>query len=240
MASWAETIESGTGVTARGHSGAQTPGGATRAPGGDAALQTVDLEQALPDAPRGTPLYVHLPFCKSKCHYCDFFSLPDEGQDVEGMVEDMLAEARLRAPQSPDTVFFGGGTPSLLSIASWKRLADGLEELTGFRASAREVTAEGNPESLDEPKAEALLRLGVPRLSIGFQSLRDDRLALFGRVHDTAASFRAFTAARAAGVERVNIDMIYGLPEQRVAEWQDELRRAPGPAPASFSALNLT
>ncbi len=126
----------------------------------------------LAPALRGTPLYVHLPFCAAKCHYCDFFSVPEEGQDVGAMVEAILAEARTRAPRDPKTVFLGGGTPSLLSAPQLTLLLDGLQELTGFRDSAIEVTAECNPESLDRDKARALLDLGVGRLSIGLQSLK--------------------------------------------------------------------
>lgn len=191
-------------------------------------------------APEGTPLYVHLPFCASKCHYCDFFSLPDEGQDIAGTVAAILREAEARAPRHPRTVFFGGGTPSLLDESLWHVLADGLQRITGFRDSAVEVTAECNPESLDESKARCLLDLGVRRLSIGFQTLRDERLQLFGRVHDTAQSFRAFEAARRAGVESLNVDLIFGSPDQTLEEWHDELTSVLDLGPETFSAYNLT
>jgi oxygen-independent coproporphyrinogen-3 oxidase len=201
----------------------------------------------------GTPLYVHLPFCAAKCHYCDFFSVPLERGgpsdtaggapsrwDVDAMVEAILAEARARAPRAPRTVFLGGGTPSLLSIAQLTRLLDGLDELTGWRDSATEVTAECNPESLDRDKARAFLDLGVPRLSIGFQSLDDTTLELFGRVHTVAASFAAYDAARAAGVQHVNIDLIYALPDQSAADWARDLARVLALGPEHLSAYNLT
>ena len=191
-------------------------------------------------APEGTPLYVHLPFCASKCHYCDFYSLPDAGQDIDGTLDSVLQEARTRAPRNPRTVFFGGGTPSLLSIDQWRRFADELDAITGFRDAADEVTAECNPESLDRDKAAALLDLGIPRLSIGFQSLNDQRLEDFGRVHDHRASFEAYAAARDAGVERVNVDLIFAAPGQTLEEWQSELDRVLALRPDSFSAYNLT
>ncbi len=197
-------------------------------------------EQALGEPPEGTSLYVHLPFCAAKCHYCDFFSVPDEGQDVDGMVATILAEARSRAPRHPRTVFLGGGTPSLLSAAQLQTLLDGLDEVTGFRDSAVEVSAECNPESLDEDKARALLDLGVPRLSIGFQSLNDETLALFGRVHSAADSFRAFEAARRAGVKNLNVDVIYAAPGQTETTWTDDLRQILEIGPNHVSAYNLT
>lgn len=188
----------------------------------------------------GTPLYLHLPFCRSKCHYCDFFSVPDAGQDIAGTVDAVLSEIERRAPQSPTTVFFGGGTPSLLDVPSWTRLLEALQAKTDFRTSATEVTAECNPESLDVEKARALRDLGVPRLSIGFQSLRDDMLQLFGRVHTVEESFRAYDAARQGGAGRVNIDLLYGLPDQQPEAWAKELRRVLELGPDSLSAYNLT
>ncbi len=195
-----------------------------------------DLERA----PDGTPLYVHLPFCASKCHYCDFFSLPDVGQDIDGTLDTILREAERRAPWHPRTVFFGGGTPSLLSVEQWARFAESLQQITGFRDSAHEITAECNPESLDHDKARCLLDLGIRRLSIGFQSLSDARLEQFGRVHTTRASFEAFEAARGAGVEELNIDMIFAAPDQTATEWAGELEQVLALRPTSFSAYNLT
>jgi len=190
-------------------------------------------------APEGTPLYVHLPFCTAKCHYCDFFSVADEGQDIGGMIDAILAEAELRAPRRPRTVFFGGGTPSLLSERELTRLLDGLDALTGFRASALEVTAECNPESLDRAKARTLLGLGVRRLSIGVQSLRPEVLELFGRVHSVDDSFRAYEAARAAGVQHVNLDLIFAVPGQSVEEWESDLSRVLALGPDHLAAYNL-
>lgn len=191
-------------------------------------------------APGGTPLYVHFPYCAAKCGYCDFFSAAAEGHDTGAMVSAILAEARLRAPRAPRTVFLGGGTPSLLPIPELARLLDGLEQVTGFRSSAVEVTVECNPESLDRDKAAALLELGATRLSIGFQSLRDGTLALFGRVHDAAASFRAFEAARAAGAGDLNVDLIFAAPGQDLEAWEHDLSRVLELGPEHLSAYDLT
>ncbi len=191
-------------------------------------------------APRGTPLYVHLPFCAAKCHYCDFFSVADEGQDLEGMIDAILAEAHVRAPHAPRTVFLGGGTPSLLPIPLLRRLLDGLEQVTAFRDHAVEVTAECNPESLDGEKARALLDLGVGRLSIGLQSLDDDILRLFGRVHDAAMGLCAYEAARDAGAPNVNVDMIHSAPGLPTRTWREHLRRILDLEPDHLSAYTLT
>jgi oxygen-independent coproporphyrinogen-3 oxidase len=193
-----------------------------------------------PRAPAGTALYVHLPFCAAKCHYCDFFSVAAEGQDREGMIAAILREAELRAPARPSTVFLGGGTPSLLSASELKILLDGLERTCAFRGSATEVTAECNPESLDQDKARALLDLGVDRVSIGIQSLRDDVLALFGRVHSAEDGLRAFESARKAGAKNVNVDMIYAVPGQTAEAWCTDLERVLDLEPDHLSAYNLT
>ncbi len=191
-------------------------------------------------APEGTPLYVHLPFCAAKCPYCDFFSVAAEGHDIDAMVEAILMEAEARAPRRPRTVFLGGGTPSLLSTSQLARLLDRLDELTDFRDSAEEVTAECNPESLDTGKARALLDLGVRRLSIGVQSLDDQILDLFGRVHSAEEGLRAVEAAREAGVEDLNVDLIYAAPGQTPEAWEAELDRVLSFEPDHLSAYNLT
>jgi oxygen-independent coproporphyrinogen-3 oxidase len=188
----------------------------------------------------GTPLYVHLPFCAAKCHYCDFFSVPAEGVDRTPTLAAIVREAELRAPRRPRTVFLGGGTPSLLSIAELTRVLDALQRVTSFRDSAVEITAECNPESLDADKARALLELGVTRISIGFQSLHDDVLQLFGRVHDVEQSFRAYDSARSAGARDVNIDMIYAVPGRSSEAWERDLARVLALEPDHLSAYNLT
>jgi oxygen-independent coproporphyrinogen-3 oxidase len=183
---------------------------------------------------------VHVPFCVAKCTYCDFYSVTADGQDLSGTLDTLLCEAERRAPDRPRTVFLGGGTPSYYSENELARLLDGLENLTGFRSSADEVTCECNPESLDLSKATALRALGVDRISIGFQSLDPRILALFGRVHDSETSFRAFEAARQAGFERLSVDLIYGIPGQDLAAWEAELERVLALRPDHVSAYQLT
>lgn len=190
-------------------------------------------------SPSGTALYVHLPFCETKCHYCDFFSVPAEGQDIDGTLKAVLEEARLRAPRNPRTVFIGGGTPSLLSMTQLESFLSELEKITGFGSSATEVTLESNPESVDEEKVRLMLDHGVKRLSIGFQSLEPKTLELFGRVHSVEQSFRAYEAARAAGMQDINLDMIYAAPGHDAKAWRTALRRVLALGPQHMSAYNL-
>ena len=187
----------------------------------------------------GTPLYVHLPFCVVKCTYCDFYSVVDDGHDRELFVDALLSEARARAPRDPATVFFGGGTPSYLSEAQLERLFEGLEEVTGFRSSAREVTVECNPESLTPSKARLLRSLGADRLSIGVQSLDPAILELFGRAHGNEQSFAAYRSAREAGFERVSLDVIYAVPGQELEPWLADLERILALGPDHLSAYSL-
>ncbi len=194
----------------------------------------------LPKASAGTPVYVHLPFCAAKCHYCDFFSVAAEGQDIEGLLAALRREIELRAPRAPRTVFLGGGTPSLLTSAQLRELLDTLQRCTGFRESATEVTIECNPESLSRDKARALLDCGVNRFSIGFQTLDDATLKLFGRVHSAEQSFRAYDAVRAAGATNVNVDFIYATPGQSLDEWRATLERIVALGTDHLSAYNLT
>jgi len=197
--------------------------------------------------PDGTALYVHFPYCVVKCTYCDFYSVPvakadGTREDVDGVLRALLSEAERRAPRAPRTVFLGGGTPSLPSAAAIRSFLDGLDAATGFRASALEVTAECNPESLDEHKAEALLAGGVTRLSIGVQSLRPAVLELFGRAHGPADGLRALAAARAAGATRLSADLIHSVPGLTAAEWAEDLERVLASAGGldHLSAYNLT
>jgi oxygen-independent coproporphyrinogen-3 oxidase len=189
--------------------------------------------------PRGTALYVHLPFCVEKCTYCDFFSVKAEGQDIGGTVDALLAEAAVRAPREPSTVFFGGGTPSLLGEGELTRLFDGLDSISGFRRSADEITVECNPESLSFDKASHLRQLGADRISIGFQSFDPRILRLFGRVHSAEDSLTAFDSARRADFRRLNVDVIYAAPEQALDAWLSELRQVIALAPEHVSAYAL-
>lgn len=185
-------------------------------------------------------LYVHIPFCVSKCRYCDFNSYALREQDIGRHVDALLKEAESRIIElNPQTVFLGGGTPSILSPKQLKHLLDGLDDICGFRSSAVEVTMEANPESLDDATAAAATQGGVDRISIGFQSLQADVLRAYDRVHSPEDSIRAFRAARNAGVKRINVDLIFAYPGQNPKQWYQDLARAHELEPEHLSCYEL-
>ena len=184
---------------------------------------------------------MHLPWCTAKCRYCDFNSWAWRGQDLARTVDALLIEAQARAAElRPQTVFLGGGTPSLLPADELARLLDGLQDATGFRDSAVEVTMEANPESLDAATAEAARAGGVDRLSIGVQSLRPEVLAAYDRVHSAEEALAAYATARAAGFARINLDLIYAFPGQTADEWQQDLERVLALGPEHLSCYELS
>ncbi len=188
------------------------------------------------DAPA---VYVHVPFCASRCDYCDFATWTDRGDLMTAYVDACVAQLRRERADgwlvAADTVFFGGGTPSLLPPALLARILDEIPR----RADA-EVTVECNPDSVDAPKLAAYAAAGVNRVSFGVQSMRAHVLAQLGRTHDPANVTRACDAARAAGIGRVNLDLIYGTPGETVADWEATLDAALVLEPDHVSAYALT
>ncbi|WP_416886349.1 radical SAM family heme chaperone HemW [Marinospirillum sp.] len=201
-------------------------------------------------------LYIHLPWCVRKCPYCDFNShqlktntsgLPTLSAELEAdYVGALLADlaADLRAwPELIErpvmSVFFGGGTPSLMSPAGYARLFDGLERQLIFDADC-EVTLEANPSSVEQARFEGYRAAGINRLSIGVQSFQQRQLALLGRVHSSAQAYEAIAAAHQAGFDRVNIDLMHGLPEQSPEGALEDLRTALSLAPSHLSWYQLT
>jgi oxygen-independent coproporphyrinogen-3 oxidase len=188
-------------------------------------------------------LYVHIPFCRSKCSYCDFNSYAGLESLIEPYVGALLAEMALwrEATQHMDvaSVFLGGGTPSLLSLAEVERIMTTIRQR--FRlADDAEVSFEANPGTVDCLHLQRLRSLGVNRLSLGVQSFHDDELATLGRIHTSAEAREAYDTARRAGFDNVNLDLIYGLPHQTMAAWQDTLREAVALRPDHLSLYSLT
>jgi oxygen-independent coproporphyrinogen-3 oxidase len=186
-------------------------------------------------------IYVHVPFCTLKCAYCDFNSYAGLEELVVPYVDALVSEmglwAGLAAGRPTPTAFFGGGTPSLLPIEQVERLMAALRDRFALAPDA-EVTLEANPGTVDEPYLRRLLAAGVNRF--GVQSFHDDELATLDRIHTAAEAEAAYEAARRAGFRRVNLDLIYGLPEQSMERWQATLERAIALAPEHMSLYALT
>jgi oxygen-independent coproporphyrinogen-3 oxidase len=195
-------------------------------------------------APIPLTLYVHLPWCVRKCPYCDFNShrapavLPERAY-----VDTLLADLERQMPKVWGrrlmSVFIGGGTPSLFSPAAIDRLLAGVRSLFALPPEA-EVTLEANPGSADAAHFAAYRAAGVNRLSIGVQSLRDDRLAALGRIHGRAEALAACAMARSAGFAAINLDLMHGLPGDGVAEALRDLREAIALGPEHISWYHLS
>ncbi len=184
---------------------------------------------------------MHLPFCVSKCRYCDFNSYAWSGQSLSRHVDAVLAEARLRAPGlQPQTLFIGGGTPSLLPPDLLARLLEELDAITGFRASSKESTLEANPESWDAATAAAAMGGGLNRVSVGVQSLRKEVLAAYDRVHSPQQALAALQVAKQAGFARWSADLIFAFPGQDPLAWQKELATVLELRPAHLSCYELS
>lgn len=184
-------------------------------------------------------VYVHIPFCASRCDYCDFATWTDRGHLVDAYVAACVADLEQRGARGelvPATsVFFGGGTPSLLSAGDLVRILDAVP-----RAPDAEVTVECNPDSVDVAKLTAYRNAGVNRLSFGVQSMRTHVLAALGRTHDPDNVARAVESARAAGFQRFNLDLIYGTPGETLDDWCATLEGALALDPPHVSAYALT
>ena len=188
-------------------------------------------------------IYVHIPFCASRCSYCDFFStlrLADVGHDY---VEAVIAEARLRMGELHDepvkTLYLGGGTPSQLPIPLLERLVQGLRDTFGL-SGLEEFTVEANPDDVTPEWCAALLPLGVNRVSMGVQTFEDDILRFIGRRHTARQAVEAVSRLRDVGINNISIDLIFGLPGQTVASWTDSVRQAIALKPQHISAYGLT
>jgi putative oxygen-independent coproporphyrinogen III oxidase len=173
-------------------------------------------------------LYIHWPFCVSKCPYCDFNSHVRESVDQDAwlaaLLADMAHEAALTRGRPLTSIFFGGGTPSLMPPATVAALIKAAEQYWGF-AGDIEITLEANPSSVEAARFADLAAAGVNRVSLGLQSLDDDALAFLGRAHSVAESLDALAIAQ-HNFHRVNIDLIYARPDQTAKQWQAELSRA--------------
>lgn len=194
-----------------------------------------------PDKPLG--LYIHIPFCKSKCVYCDFYSLPNAEREMNRYTSAICRHLTETAPQAAahlaDTVYFGGGTPSYLGPRRLQKILKTVRKHYRIAPDA-EVTLEANPDSVgDWRKLRALRKAGVNRISLGVQSADDKELQALGRPHTYAQAVDAVGAVRRAGIRNLSLDLIYGLPGQTLALWQRTLNRAAALEPEHLSCYGL-
>lgn len=193
--------------------------------------------------PGPTGLYVHIPFCSVKCRFCDFAAYPGRRGEIPRYLAALFKEIAQRAAEFPgvplDTLYIGGGTPSLLSPSEMLNLVGVVRDCFAF-TERPELTLECNPESLDPPRLEALRKAGINRLSLGLQTTEDPLLKALGRTHDLRVFHGAYRLARAFGFDNLNIDLMYGLPGQTRESWRDTLRRVVDLGPEHVSAYALT
>lgn len=174
-------------------------------------------------------LYVHIPWCVKKCPYCDFNSHEkdasfDEKKYVEALLTDLDDEHR-RCQQRPlASIFFGGGTPSLFSADSIHQIIDHARQLFSFKDI--EITLEANPGTFEQEKFDAFKQAGVNRLSIGIQSFNQRHLESLGRIHDNKQALSAIETAKRAGFENINLDLMFGLPQQTIVQALDDIQTA--------------
>jgi oxygen-independent coproporphyrinogen-3 oxidase len=186
-------------------------------------------------------LYLHVPFCVKKCHYCAFISRAPGKNDLLEYPDLLMRELQLQASGAKplDSIYFGGGTPSLLQPEQLALLLDGIAAQTGIQADA-EITLEANPGSVDHVSLRAFRDVGINRISLGIQSFDDNFLDCLGRIHTSAQSRQAFSDARKAGFKNVSIDLIHSLPGQSLDQWRSELQHAVKLCPEHISIYGLT
>lgn len=193
-------------------------------------------------AARTLGLYLHIPFCERKCPYCDFNTYAGLDALFEDYVEALCRELDDWAPRLEgalvDTIFIGGGTPTVLSVGQLERILSTVRRAFVL-APGCEISCEANPGTVDRAKFRGLVDLGVNRLSMGAQSFQAAELGFLGRIHDADDVARAYEAARAAGFTNINLDFMFGLPHQHPEDWHATLERAIELAPEHLSLYSL-
>jgi oxygen-independent coproporphyrinogen-3 oxidase len=183
-------------------------------------------------------LYVHVPFCAHKCDYCAFYSEPSKGDVIQRYVQALLTELSLVSHDlNPKTIFFGGGTPSLLTLAQWTQI---LDLIRSFKwTDLQEWTVECNPATVSLDKARLMRAGGVNRISMGVQSLDKTLLERLGRVHSREMVFKSYQTLRDAGFKSVNLDFMFGIPGQTMDIWKQTLSEARELQPEHLSCYEV-
>ena len=187
-------------------------------------------------------IYIHIPFCKQKCYYCDFFSVvgfKEKGDFVKSLLKEIDIQKNYLGNASVDTIYFGGGTPSSLDIEEVKAILDKLYSTFNISSDA-EITFEANPEDLEYGYLPDLKELGINRLSIGIQSFNDDDLLFMNRKHSSEQAIKSVERAIKAGFTNISIDLIYGFPNLDLERWKSNLEIALSLPVTHISAYHLT
>lgn len=187
-------------------------------------------------------IYIHIPFCKSKCDYCDFYSLAGQEEQMDRYQKALLTHLRTFCPQLKgwvvDSVYFGGGTPSYYGDKRLREVLSLIQRLCTISRQA-EITVECNPDSVDPRAIARLRRAGVNRISLGMQSADGQQLRCLHRVHSPRQVIQAVSDIRQAKIDNLSLDLIYGLPGQTMADWEDTLEKAVDLAPEHLSCYGL-
>lgn len=190
----------------------------------------------------GKSLYIHVPFCKTRCVYCDFYSTT-QSELKERYIRALCRELEMRKSylggEAVETIYFGGGTPSLLEPCDFGQVFDAIRRIYGME-QVREITLEANPDDLTPEYLQALSRLPFNRISIGIQTFNDGILRLLRRRHSSRQAVRAVRDARSAGFDNISIDLIYGLPGETPDDWSHDLSQAIALRAEHVSAYHLT
>ena len=191
---------------------------------------------------RELELYIHIPFCVKKCAYCDFLSGPASNQQIEEYVQALIEEIRYYKEFAKNyevsTVFWGGGTPSLLTGEQMKALMETLGQTFFIRQNA-EITMEANPGTVTVEKLLACQKAGINRISFGLQSVNNEELKMLGRIHTYEEFLESYEAARKAGFPNINVDLISAIPKQTVSSWEQTLQTIISLQPEHISAYSL-
>ena len=179
-------------------------------------------------------IYIHIPFCVKKCGYCDFLSFQSTEPQREEYINKIIDEIRLYPKVKYDTIYFGGGTPSLLEPYQVKKI---LKELDFDETT--EITLEVNPKTVDKEKLEQLKEVGINRLSIGIQSFNENFLKKLGRIHSKDEGINTYNLAREIGFKNISIDLMFSLPEQKIEDLKEDLKMIFKLNPEHFSIYSL-
>jgi len=189
-------------------------------------------------------VYIHVPFCTEKCMYCDFYSLSNREDSIDLFVKSLCKEIKLTSKKTNinwiiDSIFIGGGTPSLLSASQLEKIVKHLNQAYQL-SNIKEFTIEANPGEFNENKMRDFKSIGVNRISFGFQSLNDRLLKFLTRWHSSGDCIKAYNSARKINFKNISIDMIFGIPNQSLKDWKKDLNSVVELDPEHISAYSLT